>query len=131
MRQSKKDLQLPTRAEGRLLRALWSLGEATVEEIVSTFPAAQRPNYKTAQTVLRTMETKAFVEHRISGKAFIYRPLVTELEVRQASVESLVDQTFGGSMQGLMMNLIEADKLKRSDLIELEDLIRRHKEMKQ
>lgn len=121
-------VQLPTPAESRLLRALWSLGEATVEEIIGTFAASERPNYKTAQTVLRIMETKGFIDHTISGKAFIYRPLLTEQEVTEASVDSLVDQNFGGSIRGLMVNLIEGGKLKRNDLLELEELIQRHKQ---
>lgn len=120
-------VQLPTPAEGRLLRAIWSLGSATVDEIVGAFPSAERPNYKTAQTVLRIMETKGFVEHTISGKAFVYTALVTEQEVRDASVASLLEQSFSGSIRGLMVNLIEGGKLKRTDLLELEELIQQHK----
>lgn len=127
-RSRKKTAPLPTPAEARLLRALWALGEATVEEIVGYFPPSERPNYKTAQTVLRIMETKGFLTHSVSGKAFLFRAVLSEQEAMEASVDSLVHQSFGGSIRGLMVNLIEGGKLKRSDLLELEDLIQRHKQ---
>lgn len=121
---------LPTPAEARLLRALWALGAATVEQVVSYFPAPERPNYKTTHTVLRIMETKGFVTHTVSGKAFVFRPLLSEYEATRASVDSLLNQSFGGSIRGLMVNLIEGGRLKKSELREIEDLIQRYKQSK-
>ncbi len=123
---SKKPL-LPTPAEKRLLQALWALKEATVEEIVNHFPAPEQPNYKTTHTFLRIMESKGFVKHRVCGKAFVFTPTVSEHEVARTSVNTLLKQSFGGSASGLLVNLLESDTLRSSELREMESLIRRYR----
>ncbi len=125
-----KKNSLPTPAESRLLQALWALGEGTVEQIVNSFPATDRPNYKTTHTFLRIMEAKGYVDHTVLGKVFIFRPTVSEHEVASASVSTLLNQSFGGSASGLLINLLESDTLDSSDLRDMEEMIRRHRKLR-
>lgn len=118
---------IPTPAEMRLLQALWALREATVEEVVSSFPLEERPNYKTTHTLLRIMEGKNFIRHSTRGKVFVFEPIVSQQNVAQASVQSLLKQSFGGSASGLLVNLLETQALKSSDLEKMEDLIRQYR----
>ena len=124
---AKKPL-LPTPAEMRLLRALWALKEATIEELIGAFPERERPNYKTAQTVLRIMETKGFVNHTPRGKVFVFKPILEEQEAARLSVRTLLKQNFGGSARGLLLNLLQAEPLRTGELQEMEELIRKHRE---
>ena len=124
---SPRKAQLPTPAEARLLKALWALKQGTVEQIVSFFPPAEQPNYKTTHTFLRIMEAKGFVTHTTRGKVFVFEPVVSEHEVAQASVKSLLRQRFGGSVRGLMVSLLEAESLESEQLRELEGLIRKYR----
>jgi len=121
---------LPTPAEMRLLQALWALGEATVEELVNSFPPQETPNYKTAQTILRIMETKGFIDHTPRGKVFVFHPILTQSEAASLSVRALMRQNFGGSIRGLFMNLLQAEALKPGELEEIELLIRDYRESK-
>lgn len=123
-----RDQSLPTTAESRILRALWKIGEGSIDEILAAFPRATRPNYKTTQTFLRIMEQKGYVDHEAKGRVFVFRPLVTREEIDRLSVKALVDQNFGGSAQGLFVNLLQSESLKESDLDALEALIQKHKE---
>lgn len=118
---------LPTPAELRLLKALWALGEGTVEQIVSYFPSGEQPNYKTTHTFLRIMETKGFATHTVNGKVFVFKPTVSEEDVARNSVSNLLNQSFGGSLKGLLVNFLESDTLKESELSELEGLIRKYR----
>jgi BlaI family penicillinase repressor len=127
---SKKPL-LPTPAETRLLQALWPLEFATVEQIVSSFPEGEQPNYKTTQTLLRIMETKGFITHVNRGKVFVFSPLVTQQQVARSSVGSLLQQNFGGSASGLLVNLLETDGLESGDLREMEELIRNYRRQRE
>lgn len=130
MPKSKKTL-LPTPAEMRLLHALWALREATVEQIVNTFPLSERPNYKTTHTLLRIMETKGFIGHTVKGKVFFFAPTVSEPEIARMSVHRLLKQSFSGSARGLLVNLLESEALKSSDLHEMENLIRKYRKSKE
>ena len=123
----KKPSPLPTAAELRLLKILWALGEATVEQVVTAHDAAHRPNYKTTQTLLRIMENKGFITHEAQGRVFLFRAIISRQQVDQSAVRTLIDQNFGGSAAGLLVNLLEAAPIGQSDLNELESLIREYR----
>ena len=122
--------QIPTSAELRILNALWQLGKATVDEIVSSFPARKRPNYKTTQAFLRIMEQKGFVRHTVRGRVFVFVPLISKEKVDQQSVQTLLKQNFGGSARGLLVNLLESNAVAASDIDALEDMIQEYKKRK-
>ncbi len=121
---------LPTSAEMRLLNVMWKIGSATVEQIVTSFPHAERPNYKTTQAFLRIMENKGFVRHTARGRVFVFEPIVRKEEVDQRSVEALLARNFGGSATGLFVNLLESDSVPDADIDALEKMIREYKERK-
>ena len=121
---------LPTSAELRILNAMWQLGSATVEEIVRSFPAGEQPNYKTTQAFLRTMENKGFVRHTARGRVFVFAPVVKKEDVDQRSVEALLEQNFGGSARGLLVNLLETDAVRGADLDALERMIQEYRRRK-
>lgn len=126
----KTKAQLPTSSELRILNVLWQLGEATVDEIVSSFPARKRPNYKTTQAFLRIMEQKGFVRHTARGRVFVFQPLVSKEKVDQQSVQTLLRQNFGGSARGLLVNLLATNAVEASDLDVLEGMIQEYKKRK-
>jgi predicted transcriptional regulator len=125
-----KKKYMPTNAELRILRALWQLGQATVEEIVTAFPAKEQPNYKTTQTFLRIMEQKGFVRHTVRGRVFIFAPLISKEEVDEQSVKTLLQQNFGGSASGLLINLLQSDAVPASDLDAIERMIHDYRKRK-
>jgi BlaI family transcriptional regulator, penicillinase repressor len=118
---------LPTGAEMRILNVVWQLGLGTVEQIVSSFPEGERPNYKTTQAFLRIMENKGFVRHTARGRSFVFEPLVNKHDVDQRSVEALLAQNFGGSAKGLFVNLLGSDAVPAHEIAEIEEMIREYK----
>jgi BlaI family transcriptional regulator, penicillinase repressor len=118
---------LPTPAEFRLLEILWQVREGTIEEVLQASGESPRPNYKTVQTLLRIMEGKKLVSHRVLGRAFVFKPGVERDEINRRSVYSLLKRHFGGSRTELLLNLLDDEKIDPAELDELEELIRRRK----
>jgi BlaI family transcriptional regulator, penicillinase repressor len=118
---------LPTRAELRILQALWDLGQGTVEDITQHRSFSRPPNYKTTQTLLRIMEKKKLVRHLMQGRVFLFVPNVTRENVGKVSVRRLMEQHFGGSPTELLVNLLESAKVDEAELEELESLIRKYR----
>ena len=110
---------LPTRAELKILQVLWELGNGTVEDVISHSSNSPKPNYKTTQTILRIMEEKGLVRHMSRGRVFVFEPLVSREYVGRQSVQTLLDQNFGGSPSELLVNLLEAAPVKEAELEEL------------
>jgi predicted transcriptional regulator len=123
----KQKIPLPTAAESRLLHILWDKGEATVEAVVHAHPEAERPNYKTTQTLLRIMEQKGLITHESRGRVFVFRPIVDRKTIDRRAVQALLSQNFGGSATDLFVNLLEAGPVKEEELDELESYIREYR----
>ena len=123
----RKNLVPPTRAELRIMQALWDLGNATVEQIIHYSGFVSPPNYKTTQTILRIMEEKGLVQHTSRGRVFVFETRVTRDEVGRLSVRALLDQNFQGSASKLLVNLLESGPVDAAELEELEALIRKYR----
>ncbi|HXB21917.1 MAG TPA: BlaI/MecI/CopY family transcriptional regulator [Candidatus Solibacter sp.] len=119
--------KLPTRAELRILNALWDLGQGTVEDVTKHRSFSRAPNYKTTQTLLRIMEQKRLVRHLMQGRVFVFVPNVTREDVGKVSVRRLLEQHFGGSPTELLVNLLESASVDEAELEELETLIRKYR----
>ena len=111
----------------RLLQILWELEQGTVDDVVNAHSEKERPNYKTTQTLLRIMENKGFISHETQGRVFVFRTLVSRKTIDHLSVQALVSRNFHGSAAGLLMNLMEASPIKKTELDELEAYIREYR----
>jgi predicted transcriptional regulator len=123
----KQQLSVPTAGEMRLLQILWDREEATVEEVVDAHPEKEQPHYKTTQTLLRIMEQKGFITHESRGRVFVFRPLVSRKTIDDLSVQALVSRNFHGSAAGLLIKLLEANPIKKTELDELEAYVREYR----
>jgi BlaI family penicillinase repressor len=120
---SKEELRAMSPAETEILRLVWQLDEATVQGICDALPPERRIAYKTVQTLLRRLEEKGYLKHRIEGKAHVFGPAVRREQVVKRTVLDFVDRLFGGDPRPLMQFLAEDGHLEAEDLDELRKLI--------
>ena len=121
---------MPTAGEHELLEILWRLGEGTIDDILRGSGEIPPPNYKTVQTLLRIMEGKRLVTHRLQGRAFVYKAKVRRDQVNRLSISAMLQSHFGGSPTELLLNLLDDERINAAELKELEELIRRHRKEK-
>ena len=112
------------RLELQVMDALWTLGPSTVRDIQESLPEAGRPAYTTILTVVSRLEAKkAVCKVRKVSNAYVFEAVVS----RRATESHLLDdflRLFGGRMQPLMAQLIEAGQLTLEDVQEAEKLLR-------
>jgi predicted transcriptional regulator len=95
-----------------VIKVLWDRGQGTVREILETLKAAGRQwSYATVATLLDRLETKGMVASDRSDLAFVYRPTLTEQEVRQKRVGNLVEKLYQGEPGLLVLHLLKAHPL--------------------
>jgi predicted transcriptional regulator len=112
-----------TDGEARLMAVLWRKGRATVGEVVTALKARRSPTYSTVQTMLRILESKGYVAHEKSGRAFVYRPLIGQKEARRSALSHLVSRLFDGSPSLLVLNVLEDEQIAPAELERLKKLI--------
>ncbi len=115
------DLQL------RIMRVLWDQGSAGVAEVQEHL-RGEPLAYTTVATMLRKMEERGLVRHREDSRRFIYQPVVSAEEVTGSMADDLVDRVFQGSLSAAVSHLLRTREVSRSELAELESLIRRRKQ---
>lgn len=86
------------------MKALWSLGEGTVQEIRERLFPKRPLAYTTVMTVMDRLARKGAVEREKNGRAHVYRATVTEELVRERAVARLVENFFR-SRDGLQQYL--------------------------
>ena len=115
------DLQL------RIMKILWQRGEATVADVLSSLSGPTDLAYTTIATMLRKMEVKGLVTHRIEGRTFVYRPRAREEEVTRTMSDHLVDRVFEGSLTEVVSHLLSTREVSKDELETLEQLIAERK----
>ena len=114
-----------TRLELQILEILWAQGNASIREIQEAFPEP-RPAYTTIQTTVYRLETKQAVRRaRKISNAHIFEPLVARDDARRHLLDEMLS-FFGGRTQPMMAQLVEAGKLTRDDLREIEKAVDAH-----
>ena len=111
------DLQLA------LMRVLWDRGEATVAEMADALRPARELAPTTIATLLSRLEKRGVVGHVSQGRQYLYRPRVSESEVRRSMVSGLTDLLFGGDVAALMSHLLDAGSVRPGDLEKVRSLI--------
>jgi predicted transcriptional regulator len=85
-------------------------------------PAKRKIAYATVQTLLRRLEKKGYLKHRIRGKAHVFFAAVKSENVIKRSVNDFLDRLFGGDPVPLMQYLAEHGKIDADDIEKLKRL---------
>jgi len=119
-------MRLPklSKLEMQIMDVLWTAGPSAIREIQESFGAKNRPAYTTVQTMVYRLEAKkALRRAKKIGNAHIFEAVIS----RDAAKARLVDEflsIFGGRMQPVMAQLIEAGNLTSKDVADAEKLLK-------
>lgn len=113
----------PTQRELDILKVLWDRGEATVREVYEQLRDRLPIVQNTVQALLRTMEEKGLVKHRLQGRTFIYWPAYQRQQTARHLAVQLLERAFGGAVDQLVQSVLEARQPTRQELEKLEALI--------
>lgn len=103
-----------THYEIELLDVLWKRGEGTVQDVCNDLDRDLA--YTTVMTTLNILTQKKGVLQRIkTGRAFVYRPLVTREEVSRSVLGRLRDVLFADELPSLVLHLIGEHGLSADD----------------
>ena len=119
---TQKKLPALSPSETEILRLVWQLDKATVQDVCNKLPAKRKIAYATVQTLLRRLEKKGYLKHRIRGKAHVFFAAVKSENVIKRSVNDFLDRLFGGDPVPLMQYLAEHGKIDAGDIEKLKRL---------
>ncbi|HEX5272081.1 MAG TPA: BlaI/MecI/CopY family transcriptional regulator [Gemmataceae bacterium] len=109
----------PSERELEILKVLWELGSGSVREVHQRLCPNDELAFNTVQTMLRIMEDKGQVGHRSEGRTFVYFPQHS----RERVARRFLDKVFDGSLDELVLTLLQTEDTTPEELKELERLI--------
>ena len=114
-----------TKAEEEIMQIIWEIAPCTVADIRNYMEqelGMKKPPHSTVSTMVRILDDKkGFLKHTAYGRTFVYEPAVSKEEYSHQSVQKLVRDYFGGSMNRLVSFLVKEEDLSLGELNELMD----------
>lgn len=105
--------------EHQLMEVLWKRGPATAEQIREALPPRRALKDSTVRTILKRLEEKGYLKHKIDGRAFVYSVIEKPQSVAVRAVRQILDRFCGGSLEMLLTGLVENEVVDRKELEEL------------
>jgi predicted transcriptional regulator len=110
-----------TPLELEIMQVLWETGPATVQAVQRQMK--RELAYTTVQTMLTVLHRKGRVKRTLKDKAYVYKPAVSQKKFTGHAVRDLIDRLFGGSAEGLVLNLLQEKHLTPEKLATLHELL--------
>jgi predicted transcriptional regulator len=107
---------------------LWSRAASTAEQVREALAARHPMKDATVRTILRRLETKGYATHRVEGRTYIYAGSERPHNVAASAVRQIIDRLCGGSVEQLLVGMVEHEVIDRRELESLAKKIARRKE---
>lgn len=116
--------------EQLLMDYVWAHPRCTAEMCREGIAAEKSLKDSSVRTILRNLENKGYVSHEVQGRTFLYRAVDSRRRVAVQAVQQLIQRFCGGSVEELVVGLVDNQILKPSQLQRLADEIAMRKERK-
>jgi BlaI family transcriptional regulator, penicillinase repressor len=120
----------PTPLEQFLLDHVWAHPDCTAEMCREGLAGQRALKDSTIRTILRKLEEKGYVTHTVDGRTFVYRAVDTKRNVAVHAAKQLIDRFCGGSVEELLVGLVDNQLLEPKQLQRLAEKIASRKEKK-
>ena len=124
MTQRKTERLTPLELE--IMEVLWETGAANVQTVQQRLK--RELAYTTVQTMLNILHRKGKVKRALKDRAYFYRPAVSRRQVVRQAVNDMVEHLFGGSVENLVMSLVETKHLTPEKMERLNKLLKESEE---
>jgi predicted transcriptional regulator len=108
------------------MQILWRDGPSSVAHVQKALDAERPLAYSTLATILKRLEDKQVVRHKVEGRTYIYEPAVAQNKVEHSLLSDLVDSVFAGRPSELVNHLLESQDVDADELARIRALVQRH-----
>ena len=107
--------------ERNILLIVWRTGSATADQVREELGRPLKDS--TIRTVLRRLEEKGYLTHSVEDRTFVYRPAQSRQRVAGRAVQRIVDWFCEGSVEALLVGMVDSKVLDRAELQRLAERI--------
>ncbi|MGA7859410.1 MAG: BlaI/MecI/CopY family transcriptional regulator [Terracidiphilus sp.] len=100
--------------ERSILSIVWRLGTVTAEQAREELKRPLKDS--TVRTVLRRLEEKGYLAHTLEDRTFLYHPAQSRQRVAGRAAKRIVDWFCEGSVEALLVGMVDSKVLDRVEL---------------
>jgi BlaI family transcriptional regulator, penicillinase repressor len=110
-----------THQEEKALKAVFAIGEGNVKAILEAMD--DELPYTTVASTIKNLEKKGYLQSRLAGNAYLYKPAVSAEEFKKKFMGNVVKSYFDNSYKELVNFFVEQKKLSAKELKEIINMI--------
>jgi predicted transcriptional regulator len=111
--------------EQAVMQLIWTGRPKTAEVVREQLP--RRLKESTVRTVLRRLEEKGYVTHTVDGRTYVFQAAEARGRVAAKAVRGIVDRFCNGSVEEVLVGMIDAKMFDRRQLDMLREKIEKAK----
>ena len=111
--------------EREVLNLIWKHGPTTADAVQKLLDRPLKES--TVRTVLRRLEDKGYLTHTVDNRTFIYTATEDRSKAAARAVKRIVDRFCNGSVEEVLVGMVDAQILDRRELQRLAEKIAKAK----
>lgn len=113
------------------MEIVWARGSLTAEEVRTALADRHPMKESTVRTILKRLEEKEYVKHRVEGRTNVYSGLDAPQNVAAKAVRQIIERFCGGSVEQLLVGMVANDVVDEQELQRLAQRIAQRKNRKE
>jgi BlaI family penicillinase repressor len=101
-----------------ILDFIWSNGQGTAEQVREALRPRHKLKDSSIRTLLRRLEQRGFLRHRLEGQLYVYQAVVRPHKVAARAVRHIIEKFCAGSTEQFLLGMVDeriltADELRK------------------
>lgn len=110
-------------SEWEIMKIIWKSPNITSTEIIKEVQKTKDWKASTIKTLINRLLKKEVIGFNQQGKEYSYFPLVGEAQYVNEESENFINRVFNGSINSMLVNFVNSNKLTDDDLEELKKFL--------
>jgi predicted transcriptional regulator len=108
--------------EHLVMDVLWKRSQSTAEDVREALAQRHPMKDSTTRTILSRLEEKGYVKRHVEGRTNVYRVSEPPRNLAVTAVQQIIDRLCGGSVEQLIVGMVDRELLDERELRRLADL---------
>jgi BlaI family transcriptional regulator, penicillinase repressor len=115
-----------TELQQAILDYIWSAGSGTAEQVRAALRREHPLKDSSVRTLLRRLETRGYLKHRMEGKTFVYSAAMAPRSIAARAVAHIIRRFCSGSEEQFLIGMVDEKVLSIDEIRRLAKKIKSH-----
>ena len=114
-----------TELQQAILEFIWSKKSATADEVREALLPKTRLKDASVRTLLRRLEARGYLTHRLDGKVFVYEATMPTRSIAAGAVRQIIDRFCSGSVEQFLLGMVDEKVLSMKEIRRLAQKVKK------